>query len=149
MKPGTIELIARGVLLRGDRVLLCENTTTGVHYLPGGHVEPGESASLALQRELLEETGCTASPTAPIVIEEHVFTQSNRPRHEINVVFHVAHELPNTVASRETSLRFVWHPINTLDSLLFKPRSHIKIVQRASDTNPSLAWISTIENTRD
>ena len=43
--------------MHGSRVLLCRNVKHGYCYLPGGHVEFGESAAGALAREFLEESG--------------------------------------------------------------------------------------------
>ncbi|MDK3017239.1 NUDIX hydrolase [Pseudodonghicola flavimaris] len=56
---------AIAVLVEGDRVLLAQRKKTpdaGLWGFPGGHVEPGETALAAAQRELLEETGLSAEP---------------------------------------------------------------------------------------
>lgn len=49
------------VLLRDDQVLLARRSNTGYrdgeYSLPAGHVEPGESFTAALCREILEEIG--------------------------------------------------------------------------------------------
>lgn len=50
-------------IFRGEEVLLVERgnpPASGLWSLPGGHVEPGETAADALARELMEETGITA-----------------------------------------------------------------------------------------
>ena len=50
-------------LLRDDSVLLVERSKQprrGLWSLPGGHVEPGETAAAAAVRELAEETGIVA-----------------------------------------------------------------------------------------
>gem|GEM_PF-6887474 len=49
-----IEVIARGLIIANNALLLCRNVAGGYWYLPGGHVEPGESAAEALSRELVE-----------------------------------------------------------------------------------------------
>lgn len=41
----------------GERILLTRRTDNGLWCLPGGGMDPGESAAEACQREILEETG--------------------------------------------------------------------------------------------
>jgi 8-oxo-dGTP diphosphatase len=48
-----------------DRILLVRNTSRQVLELPGGWIDAGESAAQAAARELLEETGYTASDLQP------------------------------------------------------------------------------------
>lgn len=57
--------VVAGLLRRDGRGLLLHRAPTRRWYpdcwdLPGGHVEHGETAHAALQRELLEELGITA-----------------------------------------------------------------------------------------
>ena len=52
-----IELIVRAVVAEGSRLLLAQPTREVWYFLPGGHVEPGEPAAVALRRELEEELG--------------------------------------------------------------------------------------------
>jgi 8-oxo-dGTP pyrophosphatase MutT (NUDIX family) len=54
----------RVALIEGERILLLRQTYMPGWQLPGGGVEPGESAEFAAARELLEETGYR--PTAPM-----------------------------------------------------------------------------------
>ncbi|MEM7139579.1 MAG: NUDIX domain-containing protein [Actinomycetota bacterium] len=54
--------IVMAMLVDGDRLLLCHRHPGRASYpdvwdLPGGHIEPGESATAALVRELDEELG--------------------------------------------------------------------------------------------
>ena len=54
---------ASAAIFRAERILLIQRgkgTFTGLWSLPGGHVEPGETAAEAARREVLEETGITA-----------------------------------------------------------------------------------------
>ncbi|MDX2115589.1 MAG: NUDIX domain-containing protein [Planctomycetota bacterium] len=111
-----VEFLARGVLLRGSSILACRNLKHGYLYLPGGHVEFGESASEACAREFLEECGLTVRPAvAPAFVCELRFKQGRTRRHEVTAVFHVEHlptpECPTLSAeprSREEKLGFEW-----------------------------------------
>lgn len=61
----------RGVVLDGEgRVLLLEHTYVRGWHLPGGGVEKGETATEALERELIEEAGVRmAGP--PVLLSVH------------------------------------------------------------------------------
>src|SRR5437870_10907815 len=72
-REAKIEVIARGVLIRGGKVLLCQNTKHRYCYLPGGHVEFSESATAALAREFLEETGARIGVGGLALVTEGVF----------------------------------------------------------------------------
>jgi 8-oxo-dGTP pyrophosphatase MutT (NUDIX family) len=55
---------ARVAMIEGDRVFLIRQTYSPGWQLPGGGVEPAETAEIAAAREMLEETGYR--PTAPM-----------------------------------------------------------------------------------
>lgn len=108
--PRHIEIIARGLALRGQHLLVCANRKHGYLYLPGGHVEPGESSPAALVREFREESGLTVEAGRMMLLSENAFTQGDRLRHEINLVFHVEHPptWPDEVPSLEPDIEFRW-----------------------------------------
>ncbi|RZU01173.1 NUDIX hydrolase [Rivibacter subsaxonicus] len=58
------------VIERDGRYLLVEeHTSEGIRLNnPAGHLEPGESLIEAVQREVLEETGCRFTPTAMLPV---------------------------------------------------------------------------------
>ncbi len=52
-------ITARAVLRKGNEISLLYVSKYDYHKLPGGGVEEGESIKDALEREILEEIGCT------------------------------------------------------------------------------------------
>ncbi len=86
-EQSNIETIARGVLVREGRLLVCQPKKGGRCYLPGGHIEFGETARSALVREIKEEMGRDASATTFLAVTENSFLQNGEPHCEINLLF--------------------------------------------------------------
>ncbi len=118
MAKSSIELIARGVLRDGGRVLLCRNRKHGHRFLPGGHVEFGERAAEALEREMREEIGVDLVAGPFLGATEGRFHQTNKhgqavQHHEVNLVFELAwpagaEPSPAAIESRESKIAFEW-----------------------------------------
>ncbi len=53
---------SRGILLRGDDILLSRETAVGQWMIPGGGVEAGETPEACCVREMAEETGVLVRP---------------------------------------------------------------------------------------
>jgi 8-oxo-dGTP diphosphatase len=123
-----IETIARGLARHGNRVLLCRSVRHNYYYLPGGHIEFGEPARVALARELLEECGLESRIGPLLLTEEQVFTQNNKNRHEINLVFRIdqlgpAPTMPDAVPSKEDHIAFEWVDLAAVTDLPVYPHS--------------------------
>lgn len=79
---------------------MCRNVKGDYYYLPGGHVEFGEPADIALAREFMEEAGVHTQVGELMLVTEHSFVRErankkDKAYHELNLVFHVEHlELP-------------------------------------------------------
>lgn len=141
MSDRSIEFIARGLAIRGSRVLLCKNVKHGYCFLPGGHVEFGEAAAGALVREFKEETGIVATCGSVALVAEHVFERKKRPCHEVNVVFHV--ELPEVeIKSMEPKIAFVWAELAQLNEIDLRPTSIKAWLIAGGRTECAAAWSS-------
>jgi len=106
------------------QILLCHGKKSRLTYLPGGHVDFGETARQALVREIAEETGLQAEAGRFLGCCEHTFIQNGEPHAEINLVFEMTIEgvsPQNPVAATEDWLAFTWHPLDKLADANFEP----------------------------
>lgn len=113
-----IETIVRGVCVQDGRLLVCQPKSGGRCYLPGGHIEFGETARAALVREMKEEMGVDAEAGVFLAAAENAFVQNGEPHCEINLIFTLS--LPETALSNpqacEEWIAFSWVPL-TRDAL--------------------------------
>lgn len=108
-----IETIARGVCVRGGKILLCRAKGGSSTYLPGGHIEFGETGRQALRREILEEIGAEAAVGRFIGVVENAFTQHGKPHAEINLVYEFDMDV-ESVCAKEDWIEFEWRDIGGL-----------------------------------
>lgn len=137
-----IETIVRGLIRSGNSVLLCQSRKHGYHYLPGGHIEFGEPARTALARELLEECGLESRIGPLLLTEEQIFTQKNKNRHEITLIFRVDQlgptaAMPETVPSAEDHISFVWVDLAAVPDLVIYPESTKAWLASGGGVDPS------------
>ena len=117
-----IETIARGVCCVSGHVLLCRAKGGRTTYLPGGHIEFGETGRKALVREVREELGLDSGTGAFLGVVENSFEQHGKPHAEINLVY--ALEIPGLPPppakpeAKEGWIDFEWRPLDRLDDLL-------------------------------
>ena len=124
-----IETIARGVCVIDGKVLLCLPKDRSYSYLPGGHIEFGETGREALVREMKEETGLDATAGKLLGVVESRFVQKGEPHCEINLVYEMKVELPTaidgnrqqTVAALEDWICFDWVECGKIDDAKLLP----------------------------
>jgi len=123
-KKKHIEILARGVFVDGGKILLCHTKGANNTYLPGGHVEFGESAKMALQREIKEELGGKATVGHFLGAVEHSFDQKGRWHCEINLVFEFTIKglrCSDVPVSQEDYIEFRWVPMRDLREVKLEP----------------------------
>ena len=104
-----IHSIARGLLVRGEEIILCRVRDAKWFFLPGGHIEDGESARATLLRELHEEIGTNDYKISSFVgVCENVFPlEDGVSQHEINIIFKVDVPREVWVNTKEDHIEFV------------------------------------------
>jgi len=98
-KKDNIHVLSRAVIIDQEQILLCKTLDlfpSDFYFLPGGHVEHGESTEKALIRELLEEAGCKCKIERFLGCLEYSFEpglNSLCHNHEYNFIFEVTSEI--------------------------------------------------------
>lgn len=115
-----IENIVRAVVIKDKRILLCRAVETGHYFLPGGHIEFGDDAITALNREVMEELGTTVLNPVFIGCMENFYGDASSRHHEYCIIFQCELEDPQ-IKSKETHLEFVWATREELETLKFLP----------------------------
>lgn len=127
---GEIETIVRGVCVRDGRVMLCRAKGANTTYLPGGHIDFGETGAEALAREMKEETGLDVRVGKFLGIVENSFLQHGEKHCEINLVY--AMELTEggdgEVPSLEDWIGFEWCSVTDLASANLLPQEIAKFI---------------------
>ncbi len=120
MENQNFEVIARALILKDNKILLCSGVGDNYYYLPGGHVEFGELIEDALKREIMEELGVETKSIENLFMLQNIFEQKGVSRHEFNHVFKV--ELKSYDFNiTEDHIEFSWHNISDMKELNLLP----------------------------
>ena len=126
---GLVETIARGVAVWDGKVLICRAKGGKSSYLPGGHIEFGETGAEALKREVREELGVDATVGKFLGVVENSFLQHGKRHCEINLVYEM--KLDGAAqAAQEDWIEFEWWPVAEIDAAKLLPEAmkrHIAI----------------------
>ena len=120
-----IHVLSRAVVMDQDHILLCKtlDLNPGFYFLPGGHVEQGESVEKALLRELLEETGAKAKIKRFLGCLEYSFEPGHSSichNHEYNFIFEVESDtlkLNHSIPKLEEHIQLVWISLNQMHEI--------------------------------
>ena len=143
-----IHCLSRAVVIDHDHMLVCYNprSTTPYVYLPGGHIEEGESAERSLEREMTEETSLFFEIGRFLGLLEYSFVPhtkaNNCHTHEYNFCFLAScpslASLDLPPEPEQETVRFKWIPLADLEKNNLLPSPLIQLLPKwLSITAPS------------
>src|SRR5437660_10399044 len=111
-----IHVLSRAVIINQEHILLCKtlNLTINFYFLPGGHVEHGESVETSLLRELVEETGIKCVIKRFLGCLEYRFEPGHSSichNHEYNFIFEAESDALKSnykIPQLETHIEVMW-----------------------------------------
>lgn len=139
--------IARALICSQDKVLLARAKHASNTFLPGGHIELGESAEDTIIREINEEAGFNAQIVRFCGAIEHLWPEQTKENHEISLIFLteiIGLDDSIKVHTKEPHLELFWAPISQLKRLNLQPAPLIELIKNRKDT--SSYWGSTLKN---
>ncbi|MED1201794.1 NUDIX domain-containing protein [Heyndrickxia acidicola] len=146
-ESGKFHHVARAIIQKGQSVLLLKADGYSNSFLPGGHIEFGESAKMALPREIEEELGVKCEIGDFLGVCEHQWEESGQLHCELNQLFAVtSDELDAEMdpPSREGHLHFFWcHEKDLLEAKL-EPSPLAPLIQQYIRGSMKVWWESTL-----
>jgi 8-oxo-dGTP diphosphatase len=147
--------IVRGVVVHNQKVLLAKELKNGFLFLPGGHVEVGESIKVALVREFKEELNWDVTTGAFLGCVENLWYYTrkgdNQPVavYEINFLFAVTPDrscLAAEPTSTESHISFQWVPLDALADFNVLPGAVKDVLKDLKAVTPQAIWSSNLES---
>jgi ADP-ribose pyrophosphatase YjhB (NUDIX family) len=123
-----IHVLSRAAIIHDDKILLCKTLDLEIsfYFLPGGHIEHGESAENSLLRELKEETGIDCKIKKFLGCLDSSFEPGHSSichNHEYNFVFEAESEHLTSDRKKicpEKHIELIWMPISSLQEIDFR-----------------------------
>ncbi|WP_206483871.1 NUDIX domain-containing protein [Thalassotalea sp. G2M2-11] len=120
----TFHNIARALIINNNHVLLVRAKGAKNTFLPGGHIEFGETVQETIAREINEEIGYDCKVGDFVGAIEHMWPEDVKDNHEINLVFLVdVLGLDSSVEpeSKESHLDLFWVKLSEIKNYNLQP----------------------------
>lgn len=140
-----IHVLSRGVVIDRDHILLCKTLDLPInfYFLPGGHVEHGESVETSLLREFVEEAGADCHIQRFLGCLEYSFEPGHNSichNHEYNFIFEItsnALTFEKPIPRLEDHIELLWVPLSNLSALDFRPEPLKTLVPQWLQSEPT------------
>jgi 8-oxo-dGTP pyrophosphatase MutT (NUDIX family) len=144
-------ILARGIIIDGDYILVAHAKNADNTFLPGGHLEFYENLKQTLKREIKEEIGmdCIVDKYIGCIESqwndnEIQLTENNIYNQSVDHIFIINGIDKNMeIKSKEKHLDFYWIKINETEKYNLLPYSMRKIIEGIY-TNKIINYISEI-----
>lgn len=140
-----INPIARAVIIKNGYILLTSATKSNkrfagdLHFLPGGHVEHGESVRATIIREMDEEIeNGEINVTNFLGVLECVWDNAGQSYHELDFIFKgdlVKSDISNPPLAKEPHVQYEWFKLENLGELNILPKSLVKLIPQWINEN--------------
>ena len=144
-----IELLVRAVIEDHGRFLIAHTKGASNTYMPGGHVESGESLKHALVRELIDELGLEVEVGPYLGAIEHAWVDGGGNNHEISHFFQVTSSGANEdrpPKSLEDHIEFFWLAPSEFDERNLQPAPLRQLITNLKSQPQTIWYASTIDS---
>ena len=139
-------ILARGIIIDNDYILVAKAKNADNTFLPGGHLEFNENLKKALEREIIEEIGINCMIEEYIGCIESQWIENKTINQEINHIFIVTGiNKKMEIKSKEDHLKIYWIKIDDVEKENLLPYSMRTIIQNIYDKNNRINYLSEIK----
>ena len=140
-----------GIWIEEGRILLESLASAEIWGIPGGHLEPDETAEAGCLREYREELGLDMQADGLVLIHENFWRDGDQAIREYCFYFRVrnasgALRSLMDIRSQEDGLQFRWFRLDELETIEFVPIA-LRIVLTRLDTQTQ--FLSTMEQSSE
>ncbi|MHB1319500.1 MAG: NUDIX hydrolase [Anaerolineae bacterium] len=114
----TPKVDVRGIVFRGDEILLVQEHADGLWTVPGGWADPGDTPSAAVEREIREESGYLARAVRLLAVYDRA-AQGHVPPHAFSIykLFFLCEITGGEPATSIETDAVAFHPVGLLPPL--------------------------------
>jgi 8-oxo-dGTP pyrophosphatase MutT (NUDIX family) len=143
IKNNYFHILARGIIIDYDHILVVKAKNANNTFLPGGHSDFNENLRMTLEREIMEEMGIHCIVNNYIGCIENQWLENGINNQEINHVFIVnGINKEMEIKSKENHLEIFWIKIDEMEKNNLLPISMREIVKEIKNNDYSTKYFA-------